>query len=93
MKQIDPHKQVRALLIAIAIISLVSCAPGEVTTKEYGFFYGLWHGIILPIAVIGKMFSMEHGIYAVNNSGTWYWIGYFIGLLIIGVGGSSARRN
>jgi len=84
---------VRALLLIVVLVFVSSCAPAEVTEKEYGFLYGILHGVLLPFAVIGKIFSMDTGIYALTNSGTWYWIGYFIGFMIIGGSGASARRK
>lgn len=82
-------------LIILILISLaiVSCAPAESTTSTYGFFYGLLHGCILPFAVIAKIFNMEVGIYALNNSGVGYWIGFLIGIGTFGKGGSEAYRK
>jgi len=37
-----------------------------------GFFAGLWHGIILPIAFIVSLFNPEVGIYEPNNNGVCY---------------------
>ena len=65
------------------IIFITSCAPAEATTKEYGFLNGLGHGFVLFFVLIGKLFGNDAGIYAVNNSGFWYWLGYLIGLSIL----------
>ena len=84
---------VRALLLLIVLLAVSSCAPAEITEKDYGFFYGILHGILLPFALIGKIFNVDTGIYALNNTGTWYWLGYFLGFLIIGGSGASAKRK
>jgi len=47
-----------------------------------GFWYGLWHGMIAPIAWIVSLFSDSTAIYAIYNNGGWYDFGY-----IFGVGG------
>lgn len=80
------------LLLCLLFIS--SCAPEGVTSKEYGFFYGLLHGFILPFAIIGKIFNLDIGIHAINNTGFGYWLGYFIGFAIItGGSGHQAKRR
>lgn len=71
------------LLFIGILLLLTGCAPMGETQEEFGFFYGIWHGICLPFAIIGKIFGLDIGIYAVNNSGTWYWVGLFLGYLII----------
>lgn len=76
----------------LLILSLSSCAPEGHTYKEYGFLNGIWHGICFPFAIIGKIFGADIGIYAENNSGFFYWIGFLIGLGGLGGGGASARR-
>jgi hypothetical protein len=85
------------LITSIAILLLVtlsSCAPEGPTAQQYGFLFGIWHGICFPFALIGKVLSMDVGIYAENNTGLFYWVGYILGLSIIfGGGGASSRRR
>jgi hypothetical protein len=71
-------------IILISVLLLTSCA--EVTPIEqcigndpYGFWSGLWHGIIAPISFIGSLFSNEIAMYAVNNTGGWYDFGFVLG--------------
>ncbi|MBK8558203.1 MAG: hypothetical protein IPL65_21830 [Lewinellaceae bacterium] len=69
------------LLISIL---LVSCADAEpirdcLTGKQYGFFYGLLHGFITPISFIISLFDDNVAIYAVNNTGGWYDLGFLLG--------------
>lgn len=79
-----------AFLYAILIILLAGCAD-SVTFEEaskvepVGFWYGLWHGAILPIAWIISLFSEQTAVYAIYNNGGWYDFGFFLG-----VGGFSA---
>jgi hypothetical protein len=88
-------KTKRSLVFIILVASLVftSCAPAGNTHYEYGFFYGIWHGNIALFALIGKLFGADIGIYAENNSGFLYVLGYLIGLGIIGGGGRAAARR
>ena len=51
-----------------------------------GFWAGLWHGLIFPLAWIASLFLPQVAIYAVPNSGGWYDFGYFLGIVVFGVG-------
>lgn len=82
------------LFLLICLFGLSSCAPGGDTDKEYGFFGGFIHGWVLVFALIGKLFGGDYGIYAENNTGFTYWLGFIIGLGILGGGGGAvSRRN
>jgi len=84
-------------LLTFAVLVLLSCA--DVTNidacrvvKPYGFFAGLWHGIISPLSFIGSLFSNKIAMYAVNNSGGWYDFGFVLGAGILFGGGSRASK-
>ena len=47
---------------------------------------GLWHGLIFPLAWIVSLFVHNIAIYAVPNNGGWYDFGYFLGIVVFGVG-------
>ena len=53
------------------------------STIEVGFWYGLWHGVILPISWIVSLFSENTAIYAIYNNGGWYDLGYFLGIGVL----------
>jgi hypothetical protein len=55
-----------------------------------GFWLGLWHGFIFPLAWVVSLFTGSVAIYAVPNSGGWYDFGYFLGIMVFGVG---AKRS
>jgi hypothetical protein len=79
--------------VFIIVLFLVSCAPEGNTGKEYGFFGGFIHGFVFLFALIGKLFGAHVGIYAENNSGFFYWLGFIFGLCALSGGGYSARRR
>lgn len=67
------------------IIGLTGCADtvaflqaGQI--EPVGFWYGLWHGMILPFAWIGSLFSDNIAIYAIYNNGGWYDFGFALGV-------------
>lgn len=81
-----------SFLLLFILIQLTSCAPQGDTYKEYGLFSGIIHGIVFPFALIGKLFGAHVGIYAENNTGFFYWLGFIIGLGALGGGGAASRR-
>ena len=61
-------------------------APTAVAPQAPGFWLGLWHGFIFPIAWIVSLFASNIAVYAVPNNGGWYDFGYFLGIVVFGVG-------
>lgn len=57
------------------IESLINDSPGALT--------GLWQGFILPFSLLGKIFNLNIGIHETSYSGTLYWIGFFIGFILL----------
>jgi hypothetical protein len=80
----------------VLALLMVSCADQEVITEcvvnePYGFWSGLWHGMITPFSFIGSLFSDNIAVYAINNTGGWYDFGFLLGVGGLGFGSSSAR--
>jgi hypothetical protein len=86
-------KIVLGLILLICITSLSSCAPQGYEADEAGFISGIWHGFIIVFSLIGKLFGADIGIYAENNTGLFYWLGFIIGFGGLGSGGRSAYRG
>ncbi len=93
------NKIVVLILMVLAIVLVASCADVEpnvakcITGHTYGFWGGLWHGMILPFSCIGSLFSDDIAVWAVNNNGNWYTFGFFLGIGGLGFGTSSSRRK
>jgi len=85
--------------VSVFIILLSSCANKEVvdqclTGYKYSFLGGLWHGIIAPVDFIISLFRDDVTVYAQNNNGAWYALGFLIGSGGWGfLGGKGARRR
>ena len=75
-----------ALCTVFLIIGMSSCAPSG-HTATYGIIGGFCHGFLIVFEVIAKLIGQPYGLYAANNDGAPYWIGYIIGLLGFGGGG------
>src|SRR5215218_8234062 len=80
--------------LLFCLLALAACAatqaPDAVAPQAPGFWLGLWHGFIFPVAWIVSLFTDKVAIYAVPNSGGWYDFGYFLGVAVFGVG---ARKS
>ena len=80
----------KRLLVLAAVVALAACTatqqPDAVAPQAPGFLLGLWHGFIFPLAWIVSLFSDKVAIYAVPNNGGWYDFGYFVGIMVFGVG-------
>lgn len=88
-----------SLIMLIAVILVTGCANKEVVTEclkgqTYGFWWGLWHGIIAPVDLVLMLFRDDITVYAPNNNGIWYAFGFVIGSGGWGFfGGSRSRRK
>lgn len=88
------------LIVSALFLMLYASTPAqawlqayEVTSNaNYGFLYGLWHGIIAPFAVIAYFFDNDIVLYSSINNGFLYNIGFLLGISIIIGGGSKSAR-
>lgn len=93
------YRKLNVVLSALTVILfLTGCADNEnvdacLTGHTYGFFGGLWHGFIAPFDFIGMLFNDEITMYAQNNNGGLYALGFLIGSGGWGFfGGRGAKR-
>ena len=83
-------------LIVIMCI-MTGCAPkldvSKVAPQEpFGFWSGLWHGMIAPITFFISLFSDSIAMYAKNNTGGWYDFGFCVGAgILFGTAGVSKK--
>ncbi len=71
-------------LSLLLLVALSGCANNEnvgscLTGHTYGFFGGLWHGFIAPFDFLGMLFNNKITMYAQNNNGGFYALGFLIG--------------
>jgi len=85
----------RRFAILLAPLALAACAAqqsgGAVEPAAPGFLLGLWHGFIFPVAWVISLFVDKVAVYAVPNNGGWYDFGYFLGIVVFGVGARKSR--
>jgi len=94
------HNTLLALIFVIAAaMVLTGCANKEIVTAclkghTYGFWGGLWHGIIAPIDLIAMLWRDDVSVFAPNNNGAWYAFGFILGSGGWGfLGGNRASRR
>lgn len=76
----------------LLVAALAACAhqPRPLPFGDVpGFWSGVGHGLIAPIAFVVSLFK-DVRIYAFPNSGVWYDLGFLLG---IGVWGGGAARG
>lgn len=95
-------KNLKLTLLTISLLLILfmsSCAdvqPQIQTCLEghrYGFWGGLWHGIIAPISFIGSLFSDNIDVWAINNNGGWYTFGFLLGIGSISISSTSKKKQ
>jgi hypothetical protein len=84
MKPTFKQKKLLVLLIVMSVIIVSGCANNEsvklcLTGHTYGFIGGLWHGFIAPFDFIGMLFNDKITMYAQNNNGGLYALGFLLG--------------
>jgi len=86
---------VKRLALLAAPLMLAACAATQasdaVAPAAPGFLLGLWHGFIFPVAWVVSLFASNVAVYAVPNNGGWYDFGYFLGIVVFGVGARKSR--
>lgn len=86
----------RSTVVVLGAAFLSACAtqvPSAVahTPTTPGFLPGLWHGFIFPVAWVLSLFMPDVAVYAVPNTGGWYDFGYFLGIVVFGVGARKTK--
>ncbi|MCB2196212.1 MAG: hypothetical protein KQH79_10140 [Bacteroidetes bacterium] len=98
------RKHLYLIVSLLVVVLITSCANKEIvdeclTGHSYGFWGGLWHGIIAPFDLIAMLFRDDVTVYAQNNNGAWYAFGFILGsggwgiLGSKGAEGKKRRRN
>ncbi|MCK9203586.1 MAG: hypothetical protein M0P58_03995 [Bacteroidales bacterium] len=89
------------VLLVAGLVFLAGCANKQVVSdclsgQPYGFWAGLWHGIIAPIDLIAMLWRDDVSVFATNNNGAWYAFGFMIGSggwgFLGGKGASKCRK-
>lgn len=98
MKNLKIYRPTIALMAVFSLLILSGCANKEVVTEclsgqTYGFWWGLWHGIIAPVDLVLMLFRDDITVYAPNNNGIWYAFGFVIGSGGWGFFGGRSKRK
>lgn len=79
------HDTTRLVLLAVLLaLLLTACTatqpPRDPSLTTPGFWFGLWHGFIAPVAFIVSLFVENLRVYAYPNAGLWYDFGFMLGV-------------
>jgi len=79
--------------VALGLIMILASCASQPDASNYssapGFFSGIWHGLVAPIAFFFAIFT-DVRMYAFPNSGNWYDFGFLLGLSAWAGGAASA---
>lgn len=92
----------RILALCLLVLCLGGCAEHHAGGDAYGFFSGIWHGLILPYALFAKLLGWVAALFDYKlfqsvelvgrpNSGLMYYFGMLIGLAAYA--GTTAASN
>jgi hypothetical protein len=87
-------RRTQIALLAGTVI-LTGCAAHftpETIADPYGFFWGIWHGLIFPFSLFANLISWALSLVGISflqsieiigrpNTGLWYYVGFALGLL------------
>src|SRR5207237_8913349 len=88
--------RLRNRILLAAPLLLAACATqvgSAVAPGSPGFLLGLWHGFIFPVAWFLSLVMPDVAVYAVPNNGGWYDFGYFLGIVVFGVGAHGGGKR
>jgi hypothetical protein len=85
-------------IVFISLILFSACANNEIVDaclkgQTYGFWGGLWHGIIAPFDLLAMLFRDDATVFAQNNNGAWYAFGFILGSGGWGILGSKGAKS
>ena len=92
-------RRFRSLAVGRFALPLAACAAPQAPDAVAhdagtpGFLLGLWHGFIFPVAWLVSLFVKQVAVYAVPNDGGWYDFGYFLGIVVFGVGARKGGKT
>ena len=70
--------------MGLVMLLLNGCAyhgRPEDYANPYGFFSGIWHGLIFILSLIGFLFTSDIYIMGEPNTGLFYYVGFAIGFM------------
>jgi len=82
---------IKKIVVFVVVAVVMGWLYGWVSPRAYpresqvGFGYGILHGALMPMALPSLVMGMDVNIFAANNSGRPYKIGYICGINLCGL--------
>lgn len=93
------RKVMMGVAATAAVLTLAGCAgpnPLVISVHSHGvagFWTGVWHGMICPIAFVISLFNHRYSMYEVHNNGAWYNFGFLLGAGAWGILRGSGKKS
>ena len=92
-----PRNVIAALVLVALLAGCATHYSADAVQDPYGFFSGIWHGIVFPFALGMNLISWLLGLLGFSffesveiigrpNTGLWYYVGFALGLFAYGGG-------
>ena len=98
-----PMKKFLFFVLVTVALALSGCADKTPSADlcgdecpEYGFWGGVWHGMIAPFDFFGSLVWEDVTVFAQSNTGHWYDFGFLLGVGAFSSGitiGSKTKRR
>lgn len=92
--------QIMVALLLLGLLTACVAGPNDLVGSPgadgtvAGFWRGFWHGFISFFSFVASLFKDNVSVYEVHNNGTWYNLGFILGVMsFFGGGGGGARRR
>lgn len=84
-----------ALTLMLPVTGCAAHYSAGAVQDPYGFWSGLWHGVVFPLALLANVISWFVSLIGLSfldaiqiigrpNTGFWYYVGFVLGLAAIG---------
>lgn len=83
-------KRIAAVVLLLVVSGCAQHYTGASSAEPYGFFSGVWHGVIAPLSIIVNVLSWLLSLIGIGflqdiqiigrpNTGFFYWVGFIMG--------------
>jgi len=88
----------KVLIIFVLLVCLSGCADAVSfraagNIQAVGFWHGLWHGWIAPLAWLASLLNDSIAVYAIYNNGGWYDFGFLLGIGALSSSGVTVKKR
>lgn len=94
------YRILRSLVLLAVLTGCAAHYSEDAVRDPYGFFSGVWHGIVFVFALLANIISWLFSLVGISflesieivgrpNTGFWYYVGFALGLMAAAGGRSN----